>query len=78
MPLSTNALPSGDTFFTSAAADGSKLIVTNMQIVKISMSDKDEPILNVSSILVSGNDYRLRSSQYLTIWTRCCYCSYTW
>jgi hypothetical protein len=33
------------------------------------MNDKDELILNVSSILLSGNNYRLRSSQYLTIWT---------
>jgi hypothetical protein len=29
------------------------------------MSGKDEPILNVSSILLSGNDYQLRSSQYI-------------
>jgi len=68
-PSSTNALTSGDAFFTSAAADGSKLIVTNMQLVKISVSGKDELILNVPSILLSGNDYRLISSQYLTTWT---------
>jgi hypothetical protein len=56
-------------FFTSAAAYGSKLIVTNMQLVKISVSGKDELILNVPSILLSGKDYRLISSQYLTTWT---------
>jgi hypothetical protein len=29
------------------------------------MNGKDEWILNVSSILLSGNDYRLRSIQYI-------------